>query len=145
MLEVHPPHTTVRTWRDFFLHIATITVGLLIAISLEQSVEALHHRHQRFQLEHDLRVEARKNLHLIGLDEGFYEDKIARLNALRQYVDDPRRPQKPQVSPAASASTRSWLAHLLLSHQLGMEDCQGEHLHRSAAARRGRHVRRGLL
>jgi hypothetical protein len=29
----------VRTWKDFFIHIAAIAVGLLIAIGLEQTVE----------------------------------------------------------------------------------------------------------
>ena len=60
MLDVHPPHTTPHSWRDFFIHIATITVGLLIALSLEQTVLAFHHREQRHQLEHDLRAEAEK-------------------------------------------------------------------------------------
>ena len=45
MLDVHPPHHTPNTWRDFLIHIATIVVGLLIAIGLEQTVEAIHHRH----------------------------------------------------------------------------------------------------
>ena len=62
MLDVHPPHHAANTWRDFLIHIATIVVGLLIAIGLEQSVEALHHHHQRHQLEADLRVEGIRNL-----------------------------------------------------------------------------------
>jgi len=45
MLDVHPPHHAANTWRDFFIHIATIVVGLLIAIGLEQTVEFFHHRH----------------------------------------------------------------------------------------------------
>jgi len=45
MLDVHMPHPT-HTWSDFLIRIATITVGLLIAISLEQTVEWVHHRHQ---------------------------------------------------------------------------------------------------
>ena len=47
MLDVHPPHEAAHTWKDFFIHIATICVGLLIAVSLEQTVELFHHRHQR--------------------------------------------------------------------------------------------------
>ena len=43
-------HQQPNTWRDFFIHIATICVGLLIALGLEQTVEALHHHHQREQL-----------------------------------------------------------------------------------------------
>jgi hypothetical protein len=55
MLDIHPPEHAAHTWRDFFIHIATIVVGLLIAIGLEQSVEALHHRH--------VLAETRENLH----------------------------------------------------------------------------------
>ena len=45
MLDVHPAHHAASTWRDFFIHIATIVIGLLIAIGLEQTVEYFHHRH----------------------------------------------------------------------------------------------------
>jgi hypothetical protein len=41
-MEVHPPHAPLHSWKDFWIHLGTITIGLLIAISLEQSVEALH-------------------------------------------------------------------------------------------------------
>ena len=46
MLDVHPPHEATHTWKDFFIHIATIVVGLLIAVGLEQVVEYFHHRNQ---------------------------------------------------------------------------------------------------
>jgi hypothetical protein len=50
MLDIHPAHHAATTWRDFFIHIATIHIativfGLLIAIGLEQTVEYFHHRH----------------------------------------------------------------------------------------------------
>ncbi len=63
-MEVHPPDHPIHTWRDFFIHIATIVVGLLIAIGLEQSVEGLHHRHQRHLLEEDLQAESVRNLRI---------------------------------------------------------------------------------
>ena len=44
MLDVHAPHSPTHTWKDFFIHIATICIGLLIAIGLEQTVEAIHHK-----------------------------------------------------------------------------------------------------
>jgi hypothetical protein len=47
MLDVHLPHEPIHGTRDFFLHLFTITIGLLIAIGLEAMVEAVHHRHQR--------------------------------------------------------------------------------------------------
>ena len=62
MLDVHPPHERVHTWKDFFIHIATICVGLLIAVGLEQTVEAVHHHHQREQLLVSLDHETRATL-----------------------------------------------------------------------------------
>ena len=46
MLDVDPPHHAINSWRDFFIHIATIVVGLLIAIGLQQTVESIHDRHE---------------------------------------------------------------------------------------------------
>ncbi|MGA7157410.1 MAG: hypothetical protein WBY53_11205 [Acidobacteriaceae bacterium] len=67
MLDVHPPHEAPHSWRDFFIHIITIVIGLIIAVGLEQSVELIHHHHQRQQLEADLHAESLRNLH-IALD-----------------------------------------------------------------------------
>jgi hypothetical protein len=68
MLDVHPAHHAATTWRDFFIHIATIVLGLLIAVALEQTVEYFHHRHQRDQLQEDLHNEAEQNLQVIARD-----------------------------------------------------------------------------
>src|ERR1700691_3961008 len=51
MLEVHAPHEGLNTWKGFLIHIATIVIGLFIAVGLEQTVELFHHRHLREQLE----------------------------------------------------------------------------------------------
>ena len=80
MLDVHPPHQAAHTWKDFFIHIATICIGLLIAIGLEQTVEAIHHRHQRHQLEEQVRAEAERNLALVQVN-------LARLHEQREFVD----------------------------------------------------------
>jgi hypothetical protein len=58
MLDVHPPHHPTHTWKDFFIHIATICVGLLIAVALEQSVEALNRRHEATELREILKAES---------------------------------------------------------------------------------------
>lgn len=55
MLDVHPPHESVHTWSDFFIHIATIVVGL------EQLVELFHHRHQLQKAPEELRDELNAN------------------------------------------------------------------------------------
>jgi len=63
MLDVHPAHHAASTWRDFFIHIATIVLGLLIAIGLEQTVEYFHHQHQLRELRQGLIADASLYLH----------------------------------------------------------------------------------
>lgn len=65
VIDVHAPHGGVHTWKDFWIHLGTIAAGLLIALSLEQSVEALHHLRLERQLQADLRDEANANRKLI--------------------------------------------------------------------------------
>ena len=76
MLDVHAPHQLVHTWKDFFIHIATICVGLLIALGLEQTVEALHHHHQREQLLVSLDRDTRATLQDADFAVGEYLRRI---------------------------------------------------------------------
>lgn len=57
MHEVHPPQGDIHTWKGFFLHIVTITIGLLIAIALEQMVEYVHHVDQLHAVRRELLAE----------------------------------------------------------------------------------------
>ena len=75
MLDVHMPHAT-HTWKDFWIHLGTITAGLLIAISLEQSVELLHRLHQRHELEASLRAEGEINKERAEDDFARYDDEM---------------------------------------------------------------------
>ena len=61
MLDVHPPHGSLHGARDFFLHLFTITVGLLIALGLEGCVERQHHRHLVHEAEAGMGREIREN------------------------------------------------------------------------------------
>jgi hypothetical protein len=61
VLDVHPPHEPMHGWRDFFLHLGTITIGLLIALGLEGLVEWQHHRHLVHEAEASLRQEIQSN------------------------------------------------------------------------------------
>jgi hypothetical protein len=91
MLDVHPPHTPTHTWKDFFLHIATITVGLLIAVGLEQTVEAIHHHHQREYLEQQMHVESVNNLALVKPQLAFEQQMVAYLNGCIQALNQASR------------------------------------------------------
>jgi hypothetical protein len=62
MLDVHPAHHAASTWKDFFIHIATIVLGLLIAVSLEQGVEYIHHRRELAEARKELVTERKINI-----------------------------------------------------------------------------------
>ena len=119
MLDVHPPHAAAHTWKDFLIHIATITIGLLIAIGLEQTVELFHHHHQREQLLEDLNHEAEvriprihENFKIFVVYLAWYEEilKAGRAaksqngiqNAIVSFVIPPRATQPPRIRPADS-------------------------------------------
>jgi hypothetical protein len=68
MFDVHAPHQIIHTWKDFLVHIAAITIGLLLAVGLEQTVEYVHHRHQRSQIEEQMRLVFSGNISSDALD-----------------------------------------------------------------------------
>jgi transposase len=57
MIDVHAPEHRISGTRDFFVHLFTITIGLLIALGLENAAEAWHHRHQRDEAEETIQRE----------------------------------------------------------------------------------------
>ena len=61
LLDVHPVHAPVRAWRDFFIHIATIVVGLCIAVGIQQTVEFVHNHYQLAETRQALRLEREGN------------------------------------------------------------------------------------
>jgi hypothetical protein len=97
MLDIHPPHQSTHTWKDFFIHLATIVVGLLIAISLEQTVEYMHHRHQLAETREALRVERDHNRKSFADDMGEFRRQTAalinNLIVLRYLQQHPGTPQ----------------------------------------------------
>jgi hypothetical protein len=98
MLDVHPPHVSVHSWRDFFIHIVTITIGLLIAIGLEQTVERIHHHELVAETREALRVERDNNrqAYVAGISE-FHRQTASLINNLiiLQYLQQhPGTPQE---------------------------------------------------
>lgn len=90
MLDVHAPNESIHTWKSFLLHIATIVIGLIIAVGLEQTVAFFHHRHQLHKLQQDLQSEAKGNqdraainLRHIDLDLSWLLELHNRIDALR--------------------------------------------------------------
>jgi hypothetical protein len=69
MLDIHPPEHTPHSWRDFFIHIATIVLGLVIAIGLEQTVEAIQRHHEREELREQMLEVLRNDLNVDAEDQ----------------------------------------------------------------------------
>ena len=91
MLDVHAPHESIHTWKSFFIHIATISVGLLIAIGLEQTVEAIHRHHQYRKLDLELHNEALDNKKRAEGDILWMDRQLAWLLRVKDAVETARR------------------------------------------------------
>lgn len=87
VIDVHAPHGGMHTWKDFWIHLGTITLGLLIAISLEQSVEWVHHLHQRHVLEEQFTAEGEENKELAEIDFRALDDRMEWLLGLQQDIE----------------------------------------------------------
>jgi hypothetical protein len=81
MLDVHPAHHAASTWKEFFIHIATIVLGLLIAVSLEQLVEYFHHRREVADTREALRRERLANIETFRIQTDENRLTVAKLQA----------------------------------------------------------------
>ena len=97
MLDVHPPHGKVHGWWDFFVHLFTITVGLLIALSLEGCVEWRHHRHLVHEAEASLREEIKTNAETVqgALDDVHKQRKFLEhdIDVLNYIIKNKKHPE----------------------------------------------------
>ena len=97
MLDVHPPHHAANNWRDFFIHIATIVIGLLIAIGLEQTVERIHQHYELRETREALDRETEANRKDITKDVQQWRWEMAELEnnliVLRYIKQHPGTPQ----------------------------------------------------
>jgi hypothetical protein len=99
MIDIHPPHHAATTRRDFFIHLFTVVLGILIAIGLEQTVEYLHHRHLATEARRALLAE--RDINEISNDFNIFATKrhqrdlqhdLAVLHALRAHQSLPPGP-----------------------------------------------------
>src|ERR1700743_3276180 len=93
-MEVHAPHEPVHTWRDFFVHVGIMTIGLFIALMLGGLVEYVHHRHVVREARENIRQEIEDNHEsaqkdLVSLQQDM--DRIkANIDTLHRLRDNPK-------------------------------------------------------
>jgi hypothetical protein len=74
-MEVHKPNAP-HSWREFLRELGVIVLGVLIALTAEQSAEWLHRYEKRRQLQDDLREELRANHELLREDLKFCHEYL---------------------------------------------------------------------
>jgi hypothetical protein len=110
-MEIHAPEHPVHTWRDFLRHIVIVTVGILIALSLEGLLEWRHHRAIVREARENIRREIAGNLENVRkllADQERAEREIADLLA---FIDaSPGSRPKPEgfFMPLKLISAASW-------------------------------------
>jgi len=102
-MDVHPPQHPLLRWRDFWVHLGTITAGLLISISLEHTVAGFHRLHQRHVLQHDLHAEAERNEQILAHDLAVLQRENNYFIALRSNIDALHRGADPASLPQLPA------------------------------------------
>src|ERR1700759_2683587 len=105
MLDVHPPHQSIHGWRDFFIHIATITIGLLIAIGLEQTVEYIHHRSQLSDARREIAAELDDNRRIAKLNDA----EFVRVKAMLARDMEILRASRAANAPVTTGLNYGWL------------------------------------
>jgi hypothetical protein len=73
VLDVHAPHHPIGGWKDFFVHLVTISVGLLIAVGIEGCVEL----HRERKLVQEARATMREE---IQYNSGEMKKAVAKLD-----------------------------------------------------------------
>jgi hypothetical protein len=95
-LDVHPPHGPIRSWKDFTLHLLTITIGLLIALALEAAVQSLHHRHMVKEARVNLRREIAENHTLYAENLRSLQNRLVQLDQDIDQLRDLRAGKTPE-------------------------------------------------
>ncbi|MGI8989873.1 MAG: hypothetical protein ACR2I2_09845 [Bryobacteraceae bacterium] len=76
---MHGVDAPIHSWKDFFLHLATITIGILIALSLDGILEWSRHRSLVREAKESLNSEIRDNKNEI---DGHARNQV---NALKEH------------------------------------------------------------
>ena len=117
MIDIHPLQHAPMTRREFFTHLFIVILGILIAIGLEQTVEALHHWHEREALIENFHRECSDNLQVFDYNLDVIRQGIAWERASLAVLRDARpqegfitvtMPQPPTANNLRAPSRSVW-------------------------------------
>ena len=96
-MDVHAPHKPIHSIKEFLVHLLAITIGLLIALGLEASVECIHHRYLARNARENIYQEFRANQQDLVRQLNALPDEDKRLDEILSVIDSVQhgRPHKP--------------------------------------------------
>jgi hypothetical protein len=108
-LDVHAPHGRIEGWKDFFVHLLTISIGLLIAVGIEGCVE-LHREHKLVrEARETMREEIQGNLKSMqDAEENLKKQRALmkkNMDTLTRIQENPKDKEAQNASIDASYST----------------------------------------
>ena len=103
-VEIHKPKP-VHNWREFLVELGTITLGVLIALAAEQTVEAFHNHERAAQARDNIHAEIATNLGQIAVRAGIEDCVTQRLNEVEGLI---------RALPTASLAP-VWIGHPTLN------------------------------
>jgi hypothetical protein len=112
-MDIHKPHAA-KSWREFAVEIGTIVVGILIALGLEQVVEAARERHATDEARAAVRGEIAADLGFMQMraeEQGCVDRRLAEVAAILAAARDGKPYPVPQwIGRAANqpVSSRRW-------------------------------------
>lgn len=112
MLDVHPSPHAAHGWRDFFVHIVTIVIGLLIALGLEQVAEGIHHRNEVREARDAIAEERAGNQREFATTTELFRRETKRFQtnlAVLQYLQ-----QHPGAAPDSWPGKISWHCYITI-------------------------------
>lgn len=99
-MEIHAPHGPVHSFKEFLTHIAIITIGILIALGLEQSIEWMHNRHIVQEARTNIVAEMKANQHELHENLPRLKDNEELLRRTLTYVNqlkDHKKTNEPDI------------------------------------------------
>lgn len=95
-MEIHAPHA-IRNWKDFLVHLATITVGILIALSLEGVRETLRERALVREARESIRRELADNKRGIDGEIAGMAERAKQFDTAMRFANDLLKKQQTDV------------------------------------------------
>lgn len=85
-MDIHHKHAPIKNWREFTKEIGIIVIGIAIALSGEQAIEAIHHRSEVRETREALKEEMGWNI--ASLNQSLDRSKcgLARLDEIEKWL-----------------------------------------------------------